>query len=127
MIATLSLFCLIGVFVAGHVLGVHTTLGVVMVGLFAIAQGTLIAAAQTRGFEGQRIVNMPMPLTWEKLFLNVVRMALDRNSAYGKERVYVQTPTGPVPVTGVFTARINHELSIVLDTTEDTPTYGQIE
>lgn len=116
MIPILSLICLIGVFVAGHVLGVHTTAGVIMVGVFAAAQGLLIAAAQTRGFEGQRVRNIPLPITWEKLFLNVVRMALDRKANYGKEPVYVQTNKGPVPITGVFAARINHEMSIVLDT-----------
>jgi len=116
VIAVFSLTCIIGVFIAGHLLGVHTTVAVIMLGCCVAALGTLIAAAETRGFEGQRIVNLPMPLTWEKLFLNVVRMAIDRGKVAGTERVYVMTKAGAVPVTGVFTARINHELSLVLDT-----------
>jgi len=118
VIATLSLICLIGVFVAGHVLGVHTTFGVLMVGFFAIAQGVLIAAAQTRGFEGQRVVNMTKPWTWENVTMQIARLSLERHRMVGPERVYVQTAQGPKPITGLFTARINHELSIVLDTTE---------
>lgn len=118
MIPLISMTLLLGVFVAGHIFGVHTTAGVIMVGLFAVGQGLLVAAAQTRGFEGQRVRNIPTPLTWEKVFLNVVRLALDRKENYGKEPVYVQTTKGPVPVTGIFTARINHVLSVVLDTEE---------
>lgn len=118
MIPFISFILLIGTFVAGHVLGVNTTAGVIMVGVFALAQGVIIAAAQTRGFEGQRVLNIPTPLTWEKVFLNVVRMAIDRGRVAGTEPVYVQTPKGPVPVTGIFTARINHVLAIVMDTEE---------
>ncbi len=116
MIVVLSFVCLVLVFIAGHVYSVHTVAGVAMLSLFALAQGVIIAAAETRGFEGQRLVNLPMPLTWEKLWLNVVRMALQRGQIVGGECVYVQTPKGPIPATGVFTARINHELGIVIDT-----------
>jgi hypothetical protein len=116
MIALLSFICLISVFIAGHLYNVHAVAGIMMLSLFALAQGVIIVAAKTRGFEGQRLVNLPMPLTWEKLWLNVIRMALQRGKVVGEERIYVQTPTGPVPATGVFTARINHEMGIVLDT-----------
>lgn len=116
MIATLSLAAILGVFYAGHIFDVHTLGGLGILAVCVIALGVLIAMAETRGFEGQRVINMPTPLTWEKLWLNVVRLALDRGTVQGAESVYVQTATGPQPVTGVFTARINHEMCIVFDT-----------
>lgn len=125
MIAILSCVCIVGVFVAGAALGTQTIGALIILGLCVIGLGTLIAAAETRGFEGQRVINVPAPLTWEKLWLNVVRMALKREAVAGNERVYVQTPTGPLPITGVFTARINHELSLVFDTAEPVDTSAQ--
>lgn len=116
MIALLAIVCIIGVFVAGAAFGPQTVIGIVMLAVCVVGLGILIAAAETRGFEGQRVLNIPTPLTWEKLWLNVVRMALDRGTVQGGEPVYVQTPMGPQAVTGVFTARINHVVSIVLDT-----------
>lgn len=117
MIALLSVICVIGIFIAGNIFGLHTVAGMLMLAFFVMCMGVLIAAAETHGFEGQRLVQSPMPLTWDKLFLNVARMAVDRGTFVGKERMYVHTPTGIVPVTGVFTARMNHEMGIVLDTT----------
>lgn len=118
MMVWFNLFAMLLIFWGGTLFAVNTAMSLAFIGVGFLAAGTVFAAAQTRGFEGQRVLNIPTPLTWEKVFLNVVRLALDRKENYGKEPVYVQTPKGPVPVTGIFTARINHVLSIVMDTEE---------
>lgn len=121
MIAVASLVCLIGIFVAGQIFEIHTLLGLGMLGFFCLCMGVLIAAAETRGFEGCRVGNIPKPITWEKLWLSVTRLALDRGQVLSTEQLYVHTRTGILPVTGIFTARMNHALSLVLDTTEGDP------
>lgn len=119
MIALTAFVLALGSFLAGAMFGAGwgpwVLLGFCMIGL-----GCLIAAAQTRGFEGQYIRPKAPPYYWETLYMDVVRLAIDRGVVHGKEPMYVQTPRGPVPITGIFAARINHVMSLVLDTTEET-------
>lgn len=118
MIALVSMLCIIGIFLAGHYFAANTVAAMVMLGLFVICLGVLIAAAETRGFEGVSAPDYHDGYNWDKLMVAVQRWALSKDRMLGNESVYVQTPAGPLPVRGVFFARINQGMSIVLDTTE---------
>lgn len=122
MIALFSCLAVIGVFLSGSYFLTHTFAAIVLLSICVVALGGLVAALELHAVEGQRVRDMPVPLTWNKLFILVMQMAVDRNHMAGAEPIYVQTPQGPQPVTGVFTARINHERSIVFDTVDLTTT-----
>lgn len=119
MIAILSCILVMGVFIAGHLLITDVVGAWVLAGACCICLGVLIAVAETHGFEGQRVLAKTTPLTWDQLWGRVIRFGLDRDRAVGAERLYVQTPQGPKPLTSVFLARIDHTPSIVFDVADD--------
>lgn len=119
MIAFLSFVCILGVFWAGHIFGAHLAFAVIWLGVSCVGLGSLIAAAEMKGFEGQRVIHLRAPWTWEKLTLNVARLSLAWGKVASAEPLYVMTDHGAKPVTGLFTARINHERSLVLDITQE--------
>lgn len=122
MIAVFSVVCLVGIFIAGHIFEIHTTLGLGLLAGGFIGMGLALAIAETHGFEGQHIRPKEKTYRWETLFLDVVRLAIDRGIVQGKEPIYVWThKDGYQPVKSIFTARINHEMAIVLDTTVEDP------
>ena len=125
MIAIFSVAAIIGVFLAGHYFAIHTTGAVILLGLCVVALGVLVAAMELRALEGQRIANMPLPWTWEKLWLQVMRLSEDRKAMPSAELLYVMTPEGIVPVTGLTTARINSERAFIFDITEE-PSHGEV-
>jgi hypothetical protein len=114
----MTFFAMLGLFLAGTLWSVHLPSSLMMLGLCMIVAGILFAAAETHGFEGRYVAAKTPPYRWETLFLDTVRLALDKGKVAGKEAVYVLTDKGTVPITGLFAARINHEMSIVLDTSE---------
>lgn len=113
MIVLFAFILVLGVFFAGAMFaagwGAWVLLGFCMAGL-----GCLIAAAQTRGFEGQ-YVPLTTGVTWGSISKQLFLMNENKARFFNDDKLYVQTPTGPVAVTGVFCARINHEMSIVID------------
>jgi len=125
MIALLSFACIIGIFLAGHYYAAHALLALGVLGFACIILGALTAFMELRALEGQRIEGMPLPMTWEKLWLQVLRLSVGRNEVPGSEPVYVLTDNGVMPVTGFMTARINHTRSFILDITE-APEYAKV-
>lgn len=119
MIALLSMICVVGVFWAGFFYGAHTLGALIMLAVFIIGLGTLIAAAETRGFEGYQTATVRDGFTWADCMKALFHMNEKKNRLFIHDRVYVQTPTGPKPVTNIFSARINTELSIVFDPVEE--------
>lgn len=119
MIPFASIALIIVIFVSGFALSTNTAGAVMGLGFASLAFGILIAAAQTRGFEGYKVLDVPLPFTWEKLWMNVRRLELARDQSILQNTLYVQTPRGPLPLGSVFTARINGELALVFDTAED--------
>ncbi len=123
MIALLSLICITGVFWAGSLFGVHTVAGIALLGFFVTCLGVIIAAAETRGFEGSRISGPRVtPWTWDALYFGAEKLMEERGVRFSGEPLYIQTVEGPQPLTGVYLARINHKLSLVFDTTME-PVY----
>lgn len=127
MIVTLSFLCFVGAFIAGAILGVHTGAAILILGFFAVCQGALIAAAQTRGFEVRSVNTKNPPYVWRSFYLDVVRLAMKYNVQSGEEPIFVWTQKeGYLPVIGLFTARINHTLSIVCDTSPTSEEYAPL-
>lgn len=115
MIALLSMLMIVGVFIAGHIFAAAGWTACIILGVCVLALGTLIAAAETHGFEGQ-YVPLPTGVTWERISKQLFLMNENKCRFFNGDKLYVQTPMGAVAVTGVFQARINHEMSIVLNT-----------
>lgn len=123
MIALLSMLCVMGVFLAGAGYGAHSLMALTMLGLFVIALGMLIAAAETHGFEGYPSMSSAIGFTWADCMKALFRINETKGRLFVHDRVYVQTPQGPRAITSVFQARIGHELSIVFDTVEGDPQH----
>lgn len=113
MIVLIACASIIGVFIAGFYFAAHTVGALVLLGAAAVMLGVLFAAAETRGFEGYRTEQSAG--TWGDISKTLFRMNEARARFFNDDKVYVQTPNGPVPVRSVFQARINHDLAIVLD------------
>lgn len=116
MIAFVACVLLLMVFFAGHFFALHVVGATVILGLAFASFGLILAAAaQTLGFEGV-YVPLPTGVTWGTVSKRLFIVNENKARFFNDDKLYVQTPTGPVAVTGFFTARINHEMSIVLDT-----------
>jgi hypothetical protein len=113
-----TFLAMLGLFIAGTLFATQMPTAVILLALCMTLAGICYAAAETHGFEGRYVAPKTPPYRWETLFLDVVRLAIDKGKVAGKEAVYVLTDKGTVPITGIFSARINHEMSIVLDTSE---------
>lgn len=114
MIALLSIILIIGVFLAGHFFAAAGWVACLVLAVCVIGLGTLIAAAETHGFEGQ-YVPLPTGVTWGTVSKQLFLMNENKCRFFNGDQLFVQTGAGLVPVTGVFQARINHEMAIVLD------------
>lgn len=116
MIALFASICIIGVFVSGYMFALHGFWACVMVGLFAMALGLLFAAAETRGFQGEVVRMKHQPYRWTHLWDDCINIALAKDQLLSGKPLYVSTDFGLVALTGVFSARINGENALVLDT-----------
>lgn len=115
MIALTAIVLIIGVFIAGSTFAMSTVAAFCLLGFCVTGLGLLIAAAETHGFEGH-YVPLPTGVTWGSVSKQLFLMNENKARFFNDDHLYVQTPMGAVAVTGVFQARINHEMSIVLDT-----------
>lgn len=121
MIALLCCALIVGVFLAGHWFAANTVGALVLLGAAVIMLGVLVAAAETRGIHGEYIPFKHAPSEWHTLWLAVIRLHIGKEQLVGAQTVYVQTPSGTIPITGVFTARMNSRDAIVFDTTAHAP------
>lgn len=113
-----TFIAMLALFLAGTQFAMHLVGALVLLGAGMLAAGFLFASAETHGFEGYYVNMVTPPYRWETLFLDVVRLSLKRNVVAGNETLYVLTPDGVAPITGIYAARVNHEMAIVLDTSE---------
>ncbi len=121
MIVVITMLAMVGILWAGFLLEAHTLMSFIILGVCMVAAGVMFAAAETRGFEGQRASLKEN--TASDLLIALARRAQDTNQMWGKEPLYIQTPHGPEPIRHVYFARINHEMSAILDTTAEDPTH----
>lgn len=114
----LTFLTMLGLFIAGTLFAVQQAIAVMLLAVCMVFAGLLYASAETHGFEGEYVTVPHPPYTWHQLYLDVLRRNVARNTLAGDEVIYVQTPQGPRPLTGMFWARVNHVMSIVLDASE---------
>lgn len=117
MISLVAILLIIGVFIAGNMFLTAGWVAWLVLGVCVAGLGTLIAAAETRGFQGQ-YCPLPTGVTWGSASKQLYLMNENKARFFNDDKLYVQTPTGPVAISGIFQARINHEMSIVFDVSE---------
>ncbi len=119
MITLIACALIIGVFVAGHYFALHTIGALALLAFAVIGLGVLIAAAETRGFEGCSAPTVATDTAWGGLAAALFRLNEASNRFFSNDPVYVQTASGPLPVASLFYARVNGVRAIVLDTEPD--------
>lgn len=112
----LTFVAMLSIFYGGVLFLPHPAVAALLLGAGMVLAGFCYASAETHGFEGRYVAAKHPPYRWESLWLDVVRLPLGKGKATGTEPIYVATDKGTVPLTGIFSARVNHEMSIVLDT-----------